>query len=154
MRTAASIFLLFIFINPVFAEEIVLDVPFKSQVPPGDWTHTRNCGPTAALMMASYYLSFTPTTDDIKAMDDWLYEMEIISPQYGVDIYNGNYTSLSDLQYLLSDYFNLGSIKKVYATELKQEYVKEQIRRGNPVMIVARLNMQASGVGHFMLVIG
>jgi len=136
------------------AENLILDVPFKSQVPPGSWQYTRNCGPTAALMMAGYYLNFQPTTEDIIAVDDWLYDMEIIYSQHGVDKYNGNYTNIVDLQYLLGDYFDLGSIEKIYASELKQEYIKEQIRRGNPVLVAVRLNMKASGPGHFMLIIG
>jgi len=137
------------------AEEIILDVPFKSQVPPGDWNHTRNCGPTSALMLAGYYLSFSPDTDDLKALIDWLYDMKIIEKQPGeISKYNGNHTSLGDIQYLLSDYYDLGNIKKVYASEKKQEYIKKQIRRGNPVIVTVRLNMKASGIGHFMVVIG
>ncbi len=156
MTYAKSVFFIYILCICSFAqaESLVLDVPFKSQVLPGSWQYTRNCGPTAALMMAGYYLNFQPTTEDIIAVDDWLYDMEIIHAQHGIDKYNGNYTNITDLQYLLGDYFELGSIEKTYAPELKQEYIKEQIRRGNPILVAVRINMKASGPGHFMLVIG
>jgi len=136
------------------ADSYILDVPFISQVPPGDWNHTRNCGPTSALMLAGYYLNFIPGVDDIKAIDDWLYDQQIIYAQAGVDQYNGNYTNLNDLKYLISDYFNLGPSEKVYPNDSKEEYVKEQIRRGNPIIVAVRLNMKAGGAGHFMVVIG
>ncbi|MFZ5364877.1 MAG: C39 family peptidase [Patescibacteria group bacterium] len=134
------------------AEQVILDVPFISQVPPGDWNNTRNCGPTAALMLASYYLNDQPTLEDIKAIDDWLYAHQIIYPQYGIDLYNGNYTDFGDLADLLDDYFGLGASEKVYAQS--EDYIKQQIRAGNPVIVAVRLNMLPGGPGHFMLVIG
>ncbi|NSW75158.1 MAG: hypothetical protein HPY68_00005, partial [Candidatus Atribacteria bacterium] len=34
---------------------ILLDVPFLPQVPPGDWSNTRNCGVASAVMIKAYY---------------------------------------------------------------------------------------------------
>ena len=41
---------------PYVAEaKIFVDgVPFKSQVPPGSWSKTRNCGQTSSLMVFDY----------------------------------------------------------------------------------------------------
>lgn len=157
MKRLAKIVLVaivFMFSTTAMAEEALLSAPFMSQVPPGNWQYTRNCGPASALMLAGYYLNFTPGEDDLSAVVDWLYDREVIAPQAGIDSSNGNYTDLDDLKYLLEDYFDLAGPQKVYAGEAKQEFIKEQIRRGNPVIAAVRLNMKATGPGHFMLVIG
>lgn len=41
-----------------------LGIPFEPQVPPGDWTYTKNCGQTCAAMINQYFhgISATPTT--------------------------------------------------------------------------------------------
>ena len=37
------------------ASETIIDVPFKAQVPPGNWSETKNCGQASALMTFCYY---------------------------------------------------------------------------------------------------
>jgi len=49
-----------------------LPVPFLKQVPPGDWTNTKNCGQTCAVMLGGYFNKTAVTSTQITAQNTWL----------------------------------------------------------------------------------
>ncbi|MFA6536994.1 MAG: MopE-related protein [Patescibacteria group bacterium] len=146
--------LLGIFCEPLLAEEIKLTVPFLAQTPPGTWLHTMNCGPTATIMLDGYYNEKLISSDDIIALDDWLYEKGYIHPQLieGAVYYDGNATNVSSLQSVLSGYFFLGPV--VFNQEKDLLYLKDKLQKKNPVIVAVTINMDESEDGHFMLVVG
>lgn len=52
----------------------VSGVPWISQLLPGQsWKNNANCGPVAYLMIEAYHKGFTPTTDDIRSVVEWVW---------------------------------------------------------------------------------
>ena len=95
--------------------QILLDeVQFLPQSPPGDWSFNSNCGPTAALIMASYLKDFTPSVDHLKTAIDWMYSNGYIVPQtsYGAEHYDGNLTNMGQLKKLLENHWQTGFVIK------------------------------------------
>ena len=82
------------------SSQTIIDVPFKAQVPPGEWGKTNNCGQTSSLMVFRGYEETTPTAQDIKDIDDWLYR------KYGdpTNDYNGSESGTTKLETLAREY--------------------------------------------------
>jgi len=131
-----------------------LDIPFKSQVPPGIWTETRNCGQASFLMIEGYYNNFELNEESIKKLDDWLYE-EYGDSQRG---YSGQYTNVTKIKKISVDYsdFNLDDVS--IRNDGDWNYLKEQIEAKNPVIVAVYTNMLRKGtsrdVKHFMVLTG
>ncbi len=49
-----------------------LYVPFLAQVPPGDWSNTKNCGQTCAVMLGGYFNGTPVNTSKITEINTWL----------------------------------------------------------------------------------
>ena len=144
---------LVVFVLPARAADIQLDnVQFKSQSPPGDWSQNMNCGPASALMLAGYYLDFAPTEDGLKAVIDWLYENNYLSPQPGADYYDGNATTMALLSNVLAGYFKLGPLVKQNKNDL--DLLADKLSKGNPIIVAVNIQMDPQKQGHFMLLVG
>ncbi|MFH0780271.1 MAG: C39 family peptidase [Parcubacteria group bacterium] len=144
----------FFFIGAEAAAEqaIAESVPFKTQSPPGDWAHNMNCGPAAALMAIGTYFNFVPKESDIKEVLDWLYEKQYLSPQPDAEYYDGNATSVWHLQKIISEYYHLPMTRKKNDNDL--EYLKGELKKGNPVIVGVNIQMDPGRAGHFMLAVG
>ena len=123
--------------------KVNLEVPFITQVPPGSWGTTKNCGQTSSLMVFCYWNSTTPTTDDIKAIDDWLYQ------NYGdpIDNYNGYFTDHTKLKLeaLAQGY---GSFIYSYETDKWDlARVKQEIDGGRPVIVAIAGELTGNYIG-------
>ncbi|MDM8523690.1 C39 family peptidase [Desulfococcaceae bacterium HSG8] len=125
-----------------------LNIPFISQVPPGDWNNTKNCGQTCCAMIFAYYNGTVPTEQDIKKIDDWMYE------NYGdsVNNYNGSYTTVDKLAKLAKDY---GGFQNSEARrQWNMSDLQNELDNDHPVIVAIRLNMETTGIGHFMVLRG
>lgn len=135
------------------AETILIqDVSFKSQSPPGDWANNMNCGPTAALVLGAYYKRFDPETADLESLLDWLYAEGLIYPQAYAEYYDGNVTNVWHLEQILEDFFLLGEVKR--NNSLDYDFLRQELVKGNPVIVGVNINMNATSFGHFMVVVG
>ena len=132
--------------------ETLENVLFKSQSPPGDWEHNMNCGPTSAVLVASYYLSLEPQEQDLKNVLDWLYEKNFIQPQVNAEYYDGNATTMTQLSNILSGYYQLGPIIKKNSNDLN--YLKSKLSKGNPIIVGVNVQMNPQKMGHFMVLLG
>ncbi|ETR69943.1 MAG: hypothetical protein OMM_03594 [Candidatus Magnetoglobus multicellularis str. Araruama] len=133
------------------SKDINLAVPFIAQSPPGDWDNTRNCGPTSYLMIYTYYKNTIPTVQDIKNLDDWLFENEDLP----INNYNGSYTTCDILKRLS---INHGGFSE---TEVHRDWTMEglisELQKGYPVIVAVRLRMSSkvtTSNGHFMVLRG
>jgi len=106
-----------------------LDVPFKAQVPPGSWDMTKNCGQACSSMVFCYYWNTEPSEEDIKKIDNWLYE------KYGdpINNYNGWETATTKLKTLACEYANFPKSYKASGWNL--EKLKQEIDAGHPVIV-------------------
>src|SRR3989338_355030 len=129
-----------------------LNVPFKAQVPPpdsGDWSQTKNCGPTSVLMVAAYHLQFIPTSQNIKDLDDWMVVKGIIT---SVNNYNGDDTSGDDLLRIAKEYYGFQEVTKYNANDVN--FLIQALSNGNPVIVGVNINLDLNKAGHFMVLIG
>jgi hypothetical protein len=124
---------------------ILLDVPFLPQVPPGDWSNTRNCGVASAVMIKAYYHGTTPTPQDIIAADEWLHA------RFGLPIngYNGDFTNVF---YIRSFLESQGVPTRIGMGNI--ELLRSLLREGKPVLVAVFSSMSLSGAKHAMLVVG
>lgn len=49
-----------------------LYIPFLTQVPPGDWDNTKNCGQTCAVMLGGYFNATPVNSSEITEQNKWL----------------------------------------------------------------------------------
>ena len=139
------LFLLFSFF-PVhlFAREIT-EVPFKSQVPPGNWFNTLNCGQTSALMIFSFFENTNPDTESIKKFDDWMFN------KYGdpINNYSGSVTTIYKLTDLAKEY--KGYNNTYYGSGSDIFWLKNKLKDNQPIIIATHINMDLGKRGHFMV---
>ncbi len=124
---------------------ILLDVPFLPQVPPGDWSNTRNCGIASAVMIKAYYYGTTPTPEDIVAADEWLHA------RFGLPInnYNGDFTNVF---YIRSFLESQGIPARIGMGNV--DLLRSFLREGKPVLVAVFSSMSLGGAKHAMLVVG
>jgi len=140
-------------VGEVKADEIFLEgVPFKTQSPPGDWQHNLNCGPTSSVMVGAYYQGEEPNVQSVEDVLDWLYSQGMITPQANGEYYDGNVTSLVQLEKILLQYYGLGSTIRQNKKDL--DFIRQQLLKQNPVIVGVNINMSALQFGHFMVVVG
>jgi hypothetical protein len=131
----------------------ILNVPFKAQVPPGNWNYTRNCGQASCLMVFCYYSGTTPTAQGIKDIDDWLYQ------RFGdpINNYNGSYTTTLKLVTLAREYGCFVGSHVNSGWEIKQ--LREEIDAGYPVIVAVEARYLSNrgyiwAGGHFVVAKG
>lgn len=143
------LFMLFLFF-PLFANAKIFDIPFISQVLPGDWNNTLNCGQTS-YYMADKFLSNDDNlnSDDIKKIDDFLHE-KFSDP---IREYNGYYTDINKIKSIAE---NLGKYENVFIHKSTNDFedIKKEIDADNLVIPLVRISMKSYLDGHFMLMIG
>ena len=137
----------------VSAYDNPLSVGFKSQVPPGEWTNTNNCGQTSALMVMCYHDGTIPTEQGIKDIDDWLFQ-EYNDP---INNYNGSLTNTTKIEALVKEYGGFDNSYKDSNWDLNK--LKLQIDAGLPVIaavIAGYLSNRGYSYsdGHFLVVTG
>ncbi|PIR76195.1 MAG: hypothetical protein COU32_03505 [Candidatus Magasanikbacteria bacterium CG10_big_fil_rev_8_21_14_0_10_42_10] len=140
------IFFFCIFFNVFLSFPIhaVIDVPFKSQVPPGSWSNTLNCGQTSLEMMFSLLENREPSEDNIKKIDDWLYST-FSDP---INSYSGSVTDIKELTKVSQDY---KGYNESYYGSGDLEWLKSMLSSGQPVIVGVHINMDVGKKGHFML---
>lgn len=153
MRWVISLILMFSLVGQLKAAPVLLEnVAFKAQSPPGDWADNMNCGPTSALMLAAHHWGFNPSVVELRALIDWLYEQSLITQQSQAEYYDGNVTSLWQLEIMLRQYFQINEISRSSGYDL--EYIRTQLQAGQPVIVGVNIDMNANQFGHFMMVVG
>ncbi|MBU0597268.1 lamin tail domain-containing protein [Patescibacteria group bacterium] len=122
----------------------IIDTPFKSQVPPGLWEFTLNCGQTSLVMLSSFIESNIPSETDIKDVDDWLFK------KYGDPIngYSGSVTNVDKLVTWAKEYKNF---KESYSGVGGLKWLDEMLSSGQPVIVAVNINMDVGKKGHFMV---
>jgi len=127
-----------------------LNVPFKAQVPPGNWAETKNCGQTSYLMVSCYYNGTAPNEQGIKEIDDWLYQ------RYGdpINDYNGSFMTTSKIVTLAREYGGFEDSNAYSGWSVSN--IENELNNGYPVIVAVRLNMSSdpSVLGHFMVIRG
>ena len=130
--------------------KVKLDVPFIPQVPPGDWSNTKNCGQASVLNVVGYLRRQCMASFNITYENDWLAKM------YNNSRYkdqNGWYTNTAKLVNLAKKYWGYrnstagnGTLDTVYA----------ELKANRPVVVAVRLNMSSNPgtLGHFMVITG
>lgn len=126
-------------------ERILLDVPFLPQVPPGDWSNTRNCGVASAVMIAAYFYNTTPLPEDIKEAVDWLHARFNLP----VNGYNGDYTNVFQVRAYLE---SRGIPARIGMGNLG--ILRQFLEEGKPVLVAVFANMNPGGTKHAMVVVG
>ncbi|MEA3454648.1 MAG: VWA domain-containing protein, partial [Candidatus Caldatribacteriota bacterium] len=110
--------------------DIPIPVPYITQVPPGEWTSTRNCGPASFLMVYCYHNKTTPTEQGIRDINDWFVEKEIWS---NTNKYNGRGASPEELEKLAKEY---GGFSESYRdTKWNLDKIEQEINAGRPVIV-------------------
>ena len=132
-----------------------LSVPFLKQVPPGDWTNTKNCGQTCAVMLGGYFNGSAVNSSAITDQNDWLYNYTSDSRYNDA---NGWYTGgskLSAFLHLLTDYHGL-SASAHYGSSIDD--ILDEGCSDNPVIAGVQISggqlVSSGGVGHWAIVIG
>lgn len=119
-----------------------MNVPWMSQVPPGDWDYTNNCGQAICVMLGGYF--------NHGAVAPWVIDEE--NRWLGCPLPNGCTTGEGTLQNLLWGFHKLQS--SFYVGNQPDDVVMEGAR-GRPVIVGVRTNMQESGGrAHWMLFVG
>ncbi len=136
-------------------QEINLAVPFTSQVPPGDWVKSTNCGQTSAAMLFAYYgfYSHSPADPtDIMAIDKWL--AQAYNDQRFLDL-NGYYTTTDRIAYLARNYAHYAYSYADENQDWTVDRIKHEIVAGRPVIVATYTNMDmVKSVEHLMVVRG
>lgn len=152
MKKIYLILILAIFV-PIISFAKINDVAFISQVLPGNWNYTLNCGQTSYYMVLSYINGVKDEEildfNEIKKIDDWLYE------KYGDPIrdYNGYYTDINKLNTMAKERNNIEN-SGAFSGENKFSELMKEIDNNNIVIVAVRINMNISKEGHFMVLVG
>jgi hypothetical protein len=130
--------------------KVKLDVFFIPQVPPGDWSNTKNCGQASVLNTVGYLKRACMASSNITDENNWLAKT-YSDPRYNDP--NGWYTDTTKLANLAKNYWGYrnsaagnGTLDTVYA----------ELKANRPVVVAVRLNMSTDQktLGHFMALVG
>ena len=110
-------------------EEIILEVPFTSQAPFGDWSYPFNhtCE-EAVVLMAHYYVEGKTSIDPAQARKELLDLVEFEEKNYGFH----EDTDTAQTAQLIKDYYGY-SVKVEY--DISLEDIKKELAKGNPVIV-------------------
>jgi uncharacterized protein YvpB len=127
--TAFVVIALMLFTGIAGAYSNPLPVLFKAQVPPGDWSNSKNCGQASSSMVLSYYYETVPAEQSIKDIDTWL------NGKYGdpINNWNGWHTDTTKLETLAREYGDLPNSYKSSGWTIDR--VKQEIDAGHPVIV-------------------
>lgn len=128
-----------------FSAEKCLDVKFIPQCPPGQWTHSMNCGPTSLVMIASYFKKFSPTSEETLKINNYL----------KIDENGSNGTSDTDLIDAALNVYNL----KIESLKANIDAIKKEIDYGKPVIVALTSGYLSNRTynyagAHFIVIIG
>lgn len=131
-----------------------IPVPYITQVPPGEWGTTKNCGPTSFLMVYCYHNETIPTEEKIKKTNDWLVRE---NKWMTTNNYNGESTPPEILTYLAKNY-NSDFSDSYSNTGWNLDKIEQEIKAGRPV-ITAIFGLMPNGRdyrpnGHWVVVRG
>lgn len=131
--------------------KIKLDVPFIPQVPPGEWSNTKNCGQAAVLNSVGYLRRQCMTPVNITYENNWL------ANAYGDSRYrnpNGWYTDVYKLENLAKNYWGYYNSR---ATTSNLDGLYSELKACRSVVVAVRLQMSTTPTptnGHFMVLVG
>jgi len=134
--------------SPVPGSDVHYSVPWISQVPPGNWAQTLNCGPTSEIMVESYYNKSTPTSSTIK---NDIQEIASFDVAYKPDINNGDVTSSSQLVALAVRHGFTNTLSLNINTI---QDLKDTVGRYGPAIVSFRTRISEQGVLHWVVVTG
>jgi hypothetical protein len=138
---------LYIKVNPEKIPYVKLNVPYMSQVPPGDWRNTKNCVPASFVMCYAYQKHLKPIPQMIKDFDDWALKVKGIRHNN----YNGFNTGYSLLR--IEEYTqHLGLKSRSVCGNLPQ--IIELLKAGKPVLVSVKDKLKVHYKDHAMLVVG
>ncbi|MFH0988357.1 MAG: papain-like cysteine protease family protein [Parcubacteria group bacterium] len=130
-------------------------VPFVAQTLPGDWTRSRNSGLAVVAMLAGYELSFQPTSDDVRKIVRWMYDRQSLLRQAGADYFDGNAMTLSQLETILNEFYQLRASFWHYGyPESNRAFIRSLLRTGQPLVVSVTERMNQFGATHYVLVVG
>jgi uncharacterized protein YvpB len=146
--TVNSFLVAFALVRSVLAYDVHLSVPFTPQVPPGTWKLTNNCGQASVAMVLGFYNHNTPTSQDIIAIDDWLFQ------QFGdpVNNYNGSQTNTTKLTVLARGYGYFPGAAHYSGWTITD--LKKRLNLGHPVIVAVWTHMVVGTRRHFMVLVG
>ncbi|MCG8569006.1 MAG: C39 family peptidase [Spirochaetes bacterium] len=149
--TLICIIFLFSFQNPT-KTDILLDVDFISQYPPGTgWGNTNNCSQTSFYMAYCYFKNQKPTVQGIKDIDDWL------SRRLGLPINQYNGSKMNHRQ-LISLIFYYGQFSNSqYHQFYNLNKVKKDLLQNKPVIAIIHYpspGNKEEWIAHAVLIIG
>jgi len=130
----------------------VLPVPWLPQIPPGDWSNTKNCGQAVAVMLGGYFNHGTLAAWVITEENKWLAahfnDNRYLSP-------NGWYTGQDNAAPLRELLWNFHALAAPYYQGSTAADVVWEGARGKPVIVGVKTNMGTTiGVSHWMLFVG
>lgn len=126
---------------------IRLDIPFKPQVPPGDWKNTANCSPACFVMLDAYERKIKPSNDIIKEFNDWASKIHNIP----INNYNGSGYKFTHLRDFAKEKGHLNSQLKKGNLPVLIDLLKSDI----PVIVSVRRKMREDlKTRHAMVVVG
>lgn len=123
-------------------------VPWMSQVPPGSWDRTLNCGPASLLMVLSYYNDIAPQASELISLDR---ELASIDPSYRPNDENGDVTSASQLVTLANRHgFSASKAVKIKTIDS----LHDSLKKNGPCIVSFRTRLSADGSLHWVVVTG
>lgn len=129
-----------------------LNVPFTTQVPPGDWANTKNCGQTCATMLGGYFNGSAVNSAAIISQNSWL---AAYTGNTKYNQANGWYTSMAQLKTLLEQKHRL---RTSYPACTTLEQLINLVAAGKPCIVGVRISsgklVASGGIDHWALVVG
>jgi hypothetical protein len=127
--------------------DLHLQVEFLPQVPPGQWTKTKNCLPACFAMLRAKQQNSRTVPDMIRHFDDWAMETE----GKPVNGYNGSGYSIS----LLSRYARTLGLGSGMTRKGNLPILVDLLKEGKPVIVSVKRRMKDNvGNRHTMVVVG
>lgn len=134
---------------------MLLQVPFLPQVPPGDWSNTKNCGQTCAVMLKGYFGYYCPSPQAITDANKWLANRLGNSRYYDPNGWYTNFTGPNALGKLINEYCGL---RCGPASGSDVSAILNEISRGRPVIVGVHIRngrlATSGGISHWALAIG
>jgi len=132
-----------------------IDVPHITQVPPGDWQNTKNCGQACAVMLGGYFNSSPVNSTAITAQNTWLYYDTSDSNFLDSNGYYTGGTYGPNFVDLLEEYHGLTAACYTGGT---MDDIFDSGCDGDPVIVMIHISegqlVTSGGVAHWAIVVG